>query len=76
MPKRSVRFDPDTVRILDQCLHEAVQKAAVLGAEIGEDLRNRLASALIEAATHGERDVARLVEFAMCVLPAHRNVRA
>lgn len=76
MPLRFVRFDPDTVRILDHCLHEAAQKAAGLGAEIGEDLRNRLASALIEAAARGERDAARLVEFAMCVLPAHRNVRA
>ncbi|MCB4771926.1 hypothetical protein LGR54_25280 [Ancylobacter sp. Lp-2] len=77
MPSPFLRFDPDTVQLLDRCMTQAQQVAAAMEAgPIGPDMRNRLASALIEALRHGEQDETNLVEFALRVLPAYRERRA
>jgi hypothetical protein len=74
VPSRFVRFDPETVSMLDRCLDVAYQRAQSLGVEISNTAtRNRLASALIEAAGTGERQESALVDFALSALPAYRG---
>lgn len=72
MPSRFVRFDPETVEILDKCLARAVAVATELDPAGGEN-EGRLAAALIEAMTLGETDEGALVDFALQVLPAYRG---
>ncbi|MFK8253263.1 hypothetical protein [Ancylobacter terrae] len=72
MPSRFVRFDPDTVQILDKCLARALEIALELDPE-GRENESRFAAALIEAMTLGETDEAALVDFALQVLPAYRE---
>ncbi|MBS7543939.1 hypothetical protein [Ancylobacter oerskovii] len=76
MPSHFIRFDPDTIQLLDTCLARAEAVAATLETETaGSDLRTRLASALIEAARLGEKDEEVLVAFALRILPAYRERR-
>lgn len=74
MPSRFVRFDPETVKLLDRCMTRAQEVAVSFdGAAQTEDFRHRLAAALVEATGHGEKDEERLVAFALSVLPAYRE---
>ena len=77
MLSRFVNLDPDTIAMLDRCMTKAQQVAAELETEENStDMRARLASALIEAAGHGEKDEAQLLEFALRVLPNYRERRS
>ncbi|GLK85796.1 hypothetical protein [Ancylobacter defluvii] len=74
MPSHFIRFDPDTIQLLDRCMTKAQEIAATLETESDSpDTRTRLASALIEAVGLGEKDEEHLVEFALRVLPAYRE---
>ncbi|MCK0209871.1 hypothetical protein MWN33_17710 [Starkeya koreensis] len=74
MSSRFVRFDPETVELLDRCAARAQQVARQMHPDANdEDTRTRLASALIEALQLGETDEASLVAFALRVLPAARE---
>ncbi|TCK28126.1 hypothetical protein EV667_2122 [Ancylobacter aquaticus] len=74
MSSRYVRLDPETVRLLDRCIAQAQEAAARLNRDgVDEAMRTRLASALMEAISLGERDEGRLVAFALQVLPAYRE---
>ena len=76
MPSRFVRFDPETVQLLDACVGRAREIAAQIDPQGADDVTvTRLASALVEAASHGERDADKLVDFALQVLPAYREGR-
>lgn len=74
MSPRYVRLDPETVRLLDRCIAQAEGAATRLNRDgVDEVMRMRLASALMEAISLGERDEERLVAFALQVLPAYRE---
>jgi hypothetical protein len=74
MPSRFVRFDPETVKLLDKCMTRAQEVAVSLDSKTNlSDMRHRLAAALVEATGLGERDEERLVAFALSVLPAYRE---
>lgn len=74
MSSRYLRLDPETVRLLDSCIAQAQHAAAQLHREGVDDvMRMRLASALMEAISLGERDEQRLVAFALQVVPAYRE---
>lgn len=74
MSSRYLRLDPETVRLLDSCIAQAQHAAAQLHREgVDEVMRVRLASALMEAISLGERDEERLVAFALQVVPAYRE---
>lgn len=74
MSSRYLRLDPETVRLLDSCIAKAQHAAAQLHREgVDEVMRVRLASALMEAISLGERDEERLVAFALQVVPAYRE---
>lgn len=76
MSSRFIRFDPETIRLLDRCMEKAGKVAAAIDLkEDQKDTQARLASALIEATRLGETDEDRLVEFALRVLPAYREGR-
>lgn len=76
MPPRFVRLDPDTVELLDRCIARAQEIAAEIDPRATDEaMRTRLASALIEASSHGERDEEKLVDFALQILPAYRESR-
>ncbi|WAC27040.1 MULTISPECIES: hypothetical protein [unclassified Ancylobacter] len=74
MSSRFVRFDPETVALLSRCMTRAESEAGTFGPQDdSQDRRTRLAAALIEAASQGEKDEERLVDFALRVLPAYRG---
>lgn len=74
MPSRFVRFDPETVKLLDRCMTKAQEEAVSLDSTANApDIQQRLAFALVEATGLGERDEERLVAFALSVLPAYRE---
>lgn len=74
MSSRYLRLDPETVRLLDRCIAQAQHAAAQLHRDgVDEVMRMRLASALMEAISLGERDEERLVAFALQVVPAYRE---
>jgi hypothetical protein len=60
MPLSGAAYDPDTLamlyRALDAALHRAVPDFFVLNEASQQDIRQKLARALIRAYEHGERD--------------------
>lgn len=73
-PRHYVRLDPETVGLLDRCIAQAQAAAARLNPDgVDEVMRLRLASALMEAVSLGERDERQLIGFARHVLPAYRE---
>lgn len=74
MPSRFIRFDPETVELLSRCMSRAERQADSFSPEDDPSgRRTRFAAALIEAASQGETDETRLVDFALRVLPAYRG---
>ncbi|MDF2998904.1 MAG: hypothetical protein K0R27_4541 [Xanthobacteraceae bacterium] len=70
----SREYDPETVAFLQQCLDVATEAVCrVTGAMPGEDLRQRLAIALMEGADYriGSRD--ELIDFALRSMPEFRK---
>lgn len=74
MPFRSKGYDPESIHFLQQCLDIATEAACrVTGALPSEELRQRLASAIMEGA---EADIANkdeLIDFALGSLPEFRR---
>jgi hypothetical protein len=63
--KRVRSFDPITLRVLCQAFDSAIHKASEIPKVDAMDaslLRAKVARRIIEAATHGERDISRLRE--------------
>lgn len=77
MPFRSEGYDPETVAFLQHCLDIASEAAArVTGASPGEDLKQRIALALIEGADCEIGNQDELVDFALRSLPEFRAALA
>ena len=77
MPFRSKGYDPETIAFLQQCLDIATEAACrVTGSLPSEDLKQRLAVALMEGAEAeiGNRD--ELIDFALRSLPEFRKIMA
>jgi hypothetical protein len=69
-PNGGTTFDPDTVRVLGDALDGAWRSLQTTGVYFtsrghAEATREKLALRIIEMATHGERDVARLRDEAL-----------
>jgi hypothetical protein len=64
-------FDPDTIRILAAAFEDAWRALETDGIDIGpgtDQMRDSLAKAIVEAASHGERDPHRLRDAALAHL--------
>ena len=73
MPFRSKGYDPETIAFLQRCLDIATEVACrVTGSLPSEDLKQRLAVAIMEGAEAdiGNRD--ELIDFALRSLPEFR----
>lgn len=73
MPFRSKGYDPETIAFLQQCLDIATEAACrVTGALPSEELRQRLASAIMEGADAEIGNKDELIDFALRSLPEFR----
>lgn len=73
MPFRSKGYDPETIAFLQQCLDIATEAACrVTGSLPSEDLRQRLASAIMEGANSDIANRDELIDFALRSLPEFR----
>lgn len=67
-------YDPEALAILDESLRGAAKIAAKIeGSEWGEEVRIRMAAALIEGAKMGIRDSEALIGFALRALPTFQS---
>jgi hypothetical protein len=70
----SREYDPETVAFLQRCLDMAIETAGRLrGIPPDDDLRQRLALAIIEGAETDIANVDELVDFALTSLPEFRS---
>ena len=77
MPFRSKGYDPETVAFLQQCLDIATDAACrVTGSLPSEDLRQRLAAAIMEGAESDIGSKDDLIDFALRSLPEFRRQMA
>lgn len=74
MPFSNEGFEPETIKLLDDCL-DAAQFVASRYVSLSESVRVTLATALIEAWDRGLRDQDELVDFALRAIPAVRMRR-
>lgn len=73
MPFRSKGYDPETIAFLEQCLDISTKAACRLtGALPSEDLRQRLALAIMEGAEADITSRDELIDFALKSLPEFR----
>ncbi len=74
MPFRDKGYDPETIAFLQQCLDVATEAACrVTGSLPSEDLRQRLAVALMEGAEAEIGSSDELIDFALRSLPEFRR---
>jgi hypothetical protein len=74
MPFMSQGYDPEMIALLEECLNSAC--AATVGSvdHVPEDeLRRKLAAALLEGAGYGIREREALIGFALSALPTFRE---
>lgn len=77
MPFRSKGYDPETIAFLQQCLDIATEVACrTTGALPSEDLKQRLAIALMEGAEAEIGNQDELIDFALRSLPEFRKLLA
>lgn len=74
MPFVSEGYDPEMIAPLEECLNSACAAALSSVDHVpDEDLRQRLAAALLEGAGYGMRDREALIGFALSALPTFRE---
>ena len=77
VPFRSKGYDPETIAFLQQCLDIATEAACrVTGNLPSEDLKQRLALAIMEGAESDIGNKDELVDFALTSLPEFRRQMA
>jgi hypothetical protein len=77
MPFSNEGFDPEKIAFLEDCLNTACALAPKLAnVECGEDVRKKLAMAILEGVATGMRTREALVDFALRSLPPYRLKRA
>jgi hypothetical protein len=77
MPFRDKGYDPETVAFLQQCLDIATEAACrVTGSLPSDDLRQRLAIAIMEGAEADIGNREELIDYALRSLPEFRRTLA
>ncbi|QJP12973.1 hypothetical protein G3545_04455 [Starkeya sp. ORNL1] len=74
MPFMSQGYDPEMIALLEECLNSACAATVGSADHIPDDeLRRRLAAALLEGAGYGMTDREALIGFALSALPTFRE---